>query len=149
MLIRLGTLAFLTLVLASWSPMNDSTLLYVQSAERSQKTFGSEMQERADKEMNIGRYYLSKHDYSGALHRFRIVVTQYPYAMSTDPEEALAHLVEIFLALGFPSEAQTAVAVLDRRFPNGRWSIQAHSALESAGLVPAENKNSWMAAPFN
>lgn len=126
--------------------MGDGILLYAQSAESNRKTIDAATQERADKDMNVGRYYFDKGDYLGAINRFRIVVTQYP--TSSHAEEALARLAELFLAIGMPSEAQTAVAVLERRFPNGRWSSEARRALESAGLEPIENENSWMAVPF-
>jgi tetratricopeptide (TPR) repeat protein len=146
MLVQLRTLAFLTLALGGWRPMGDGILLYVQSAESGQKTIDAATQERADKDMNIGRYYFEKGNYLGAINRFKIVVTQYP--TSSHAEEALARLAELFLAIGMPSEAQNAVAVLDRKFPNGRWSSEARSELEAAGLEPVENENSWMAVPF-
>jgi outer membrane protein assembly factor BamD len=146
MLVRLGTLASLTLALAGWSPVSDGILWYVQSGETNQKTIDSAAQQDADKNMDIGRYYLGKRDYMGAINRFKFVVTQYP--TSSDTEEALAHLAEAFLVLGRHSEAQNAVAVLDKKFPNGRWSVEAHSALKFAGLDPVEDEKSWMAAPF-
>lgn len=146
MLVRLRTLAFLTLALAGWSQMDGGTLLFAQSAERDQKNNNSATQEGADKDMEIGRYYIGKRDYTGAITRFKKVVMQYP--TSSYVEEALARLTEAYLARGMHSDAQTAVAVLDRKFPNGRWSIDAKRALEAAGLQPAENDKSWMSVPL-
>jgi outer membrane protein assembly factor BamD len=67
---------------------------------------------------------------------------------SSEAEEALAHIAEIFPALNLAPEAQTAVAVLERKFPNGRWTIAAGSALRSAGLEPSEDERSWIARAF-
>jgi outer membrane protein assembly factor BamD len=96
----------------------------------------------AGKEMTTGRYYQEKRDYTAAINRFKNLVTWYP--ASPHVEEALARLVESYLAISIPGEAQTAVAVLDRRFPTGHFSIAAHDALKTAGLDPVENEKSWI-----
>jgi len=69
------------------------------------------------------------------------------FQTSRHVEEALARLVQIYLALDIPAEAQTVAAVLVRKFPNGRWSAEARDALKAAGLEPAENENSGMSRP--
>src|SRR6201994_2067066 len=46
----------------------------------------------AGKEMEIGRYYMDKRDYIGAINRFKSVVTQ--YQTTRHVEEALARLTE-------------------------------------------------------
>lgn len=106
------------------------------------------------RDMGVGRFYMSKRDYTAALNRFKTVVTRYP----TSPyvEEALARLAEIYLAFcsekarssefiaAFQLEAQTAVAVLDRKFPMSHFSAGARDALKAAGLDPVENENSWI-----
>jgi hypothetical protein len=46
------------------------------------------------------------------------------------------------------SEAQTAVAVLGRKFANSYWFAQARDALKLAGLEPIENEKSWISQPF-
>jgi outer membrane protein assembly factor BamD len=60
----------------------------------------------------------------------------------------LAFLTERYLALGIASQAQTAVAVLEREFPGASSTIEASNALRSVGLAPAENEKSWIAAAF-
>src|SRR5688572_27362802 len=62
----------------------------------------------AGKEMMIGRYYMNKKDFTGAINRFKIVVTQ--YQTTRHVEEALMRLTEAYMALGVVSEAQTAAA---------------------------------------
>ena len=69
--------------------------------------------------MVIGRYYLDKKDFTGAINRFKIVVTQ--YQTTRHVEEALMRLTEAYMALGIVGEAQTAAAVLGHNFPDSRW----------------------------
>jgi outer membrane protein assembly factor BamD len=87
--------------------------------------------------MLIGGYYVDRGDYTGALTRFKLVLTR--YRSSRRVAEALAHLTKVYLALGVPSEAQTAAAVLAREFPNSPWSALADEAVRSAGLEPLQN----------
>ena len=91
----------------------------------------------ADKNMLIGGYYVERGDHTGALARFKTVVTR--YRSSRRVAEALARLTKVYLALGIHSEAQTAAAVLAREFPNSPWSALAQEAVRSAGLEPLEN----------
>ncbi len=46
----------------------------------------------AGKEMDIGRYYMNKKDFAGAINRFKIVVTQ--FQTTRHVEEALMRLAE-------------------------------------------------------
>ena len=80
----------------------------------------------AGKEMDVGRYYLEKRDYTGAINRFKIVVTQ--YQTTRHVEEALMRLTEAYMALGIVGEAQTAAAVLGHNFPDSRWYKDAYSS---------------------
>jgi outer membrane protein assembly factor BamD len=100
----------------------------------------------AGKEMLVGRYYMEKKDFTGAINRFKIVVTQ--YQTTRHVEEALARLTEAYLALGVVQEAQTAAAVLGHNFPDSRWYADAYSLVKSGGLEPAENKGSWISRAF-
>jgi hypothetical protein len=45
-------------------------------------------------------------------------------------------------------EAQCAVAVLQRKFPDSPWSRPALEALKSAGLEPAEDQKNWIFQAF-
>ena len=76
----------------------------------------------AGKEMEIGRYYLKKKDYTGAINRFKVVVTK--YQTTRHVEEALMRLTESYMALGIVDEAQTAAAVLGHNFPDS-YLVQA------------------------
>jgi outer membrane protein assembly factor BamD len=100
----------------------------------------------AGKEMMVGRYYQGRKDFSGAINRFKIVVTQ--YQTTRHVEEALMRLTESYMALGIVSEAQTAAAVLGHNFPDSRWYTDAYRLVRSGGLEPAENPGSWISRAF-
>jgi outer membrane protein assembly factor BamD len=96
----------------------------------------------AGKEMLIGRYYLEKKDYTGAINRFKVVVTR--FQTTRHVEEALMRLSEAYMALGIVEEAQTAAAVLGHNFPDSEWYSHAYSLVKTGGAEPTENKGSWI-----
>jgi outer membrane protein assembly factor BamD len=100
----------------------------------------------AGKEMQIGRYYLDKKDYTGAINRFKVVVTK--YQTTRHVEEALMRLTEAYMALGIVSEAQTAAAVLGHNFPDSPWYKHAYALVKKGGVEPSENKGSWISRAF-
>src|ERR1700753_196843 len=101
----------------------------------------------AGKEMAVGRYYLSRGDYIGAINRFRTVVDQY----QTTPQiaEALERLTEAYYSLGLDSEAQTAGAVLGHNYPGSEWYQDAYKILKGRNLRPEEDKRSWISQAFH
>ncbi|MGY6646746.1 MAG: outer membrane protein assembly factor BamD [Salinarimonas sp.] len=100
----------------------------------------------AGKEMEVGRFYLNQRNYTGAINRFRIVVSD--YQTTRHVEEALSRLTEAYFALGITDEAQTAAAVLGHNFPDSRWYRDAYVLLETGGLEPRENRQSWISRAF-
>lgn len=96
----------------------------------------------AGKEMQIGRYYLTRGQYIGAINRFRTVIEQ--YQTTTHVPEALHRLVEAYLALGIEKEAQTAAAVLGHNFPGSDWYQDSYALLTGRDLRPEVDKGSWM-----
>ncbi len=100
----------------------------------------------AGKEMQIGRYYLEKKDFTGAINRFKVVVTR--YQTTRHVEEALERLTEAYMALGIVGEAQTAAAVLGHNFPDSEWYKHAYALVKGGGLEPSENKGSWISKAF-
>src|SRR5579862_5186372 len=100
----------------------------------------------AGKEMEIGRFYLKKRDFLGAINRFKVVVTQ--YQTTREVEEALERLTEAYVALGIVDEAQTAAAVLGHNFPDSAWYKDAYRLVKGAGGEPNENKGSWISRAF-
>ena len=100
----------------------------------------------AGKEMEIGRYYLKKKDYTGAINRFKVVVTK--YQTTRHVEEALMRLTESYMALGVVDEAQTAAAVLGHNFPDSQWYKHAYAVVKTGGVEPKENQGSWISKAF-
>jgi outer membrane protein assembly factor BamD len=100
----------------------------------------------AGKEMEIGRYYMKKKDYTGAINRFKVVVTK--FQTTRHVEEALMRLTESYMALGIVDEAQTAAAVLGHNFPDSSWYKHAYALVKTSGVEPKENQGSWISKAF-
>jgi outer membrane protein assembly factor BamD len=100
----------------------------------------------AGKEVDIGRWYMQKKDYTGAINRFKSVVTR--YQTTRHVEEALMRLTEAYMTLGIVDEAQTSAAVLGHNFPDSPWYQDAYNLVRSRGLEPTENKKSWISRAF-
>ena len=100
----------------------------------------------AGKEMAIGRYYLNKGDYVGAINRFRSVVEQ--YQKTSQIAEALERLTEAYYALGVYNEAKTAAAVLGANYPGSPWYKDAYDLLQGHHMKPEIDQGSWMSRIF-
>jgi outer membrane protein assembly factor BamD len=100
----------------------------------------------AGKEMEVGRFYLTKRNYTGAINRFRIVVAR--YQTTRHVEEALQRLTEAYMAMGIVNEAQTAAAVLGHNFPDSPWYKDAYALLAKGGVEPYESSESWISKAF-
>jgi outer membrane protein assembly factor BamD len=116
---------------------------YAASAKRKIETARDQL---AGKEMDVGRWYMGRRDYTGAINRFKIVVTR--YQRTRHVEEALLRLTEAYMSLGIVEEAQTSAAVLGHNFPDSRWYKDAFALMQSKGLQPNENKGSWISRAF-
>ncbi len=101
----------------------------------------------AGKEMAVGRYYLTRNEYIGAINRFKVVIQQ--YQTTSQAPEALERLTEAYYALGVTNEAQTAAAVLGANYPGSRWYQDSYNLLKSHNLAPREDKGSWISRAFN
>jgi outer membrane protein assembly factor BamD len=100
----------------------------------------------AGKEVAIGRWYMERRDFTGAINRFKVVVTR--YQTTRHVEEALMRLTEAYMTLGIVDEAQTSAAVLGHNFPDSPWYHDAYNLMKSRGLEPSENKSSWISQAF-
>jgi outer membrane protein assembly factor BamD len=116
-------------------------------AASAQKKIDMAHDQIAGKEMDVGRFYLKRRDFIGAVNRFKVVVTQ--YQTTRHVEEALERLSEAYVALGIMDEAQTAAAVLGHNFPDSPWYKDAYNLVKGAGGEPTtENKGSWISRAF-
>lgn len=98
----------------------------------------------AGKEMAVGRYYLERNRYIGAINRFKTVVEDYP--TTAQVEEALHRLVESYLALGVTPEAQKYAAVLGHNYPDSEWYKDSYDILvgdNTRASQTNENGESW------
>ena len=81
----------------------------------------------AGKEMTIGRLYQRSGRWLAASLRFRNVIDTYQTTSHTP--EALYRLVESYLSLGIPDEAQRAAAVLGTNYPGSEWYDKAYTLM--------------------
>ena len=100
----------------------------------------------AGHEMNIGRYYLKRQNYTAAINRFREVL--FKYQNTREAEEALERLTEAYLAMGIVDEAETAAAVLGHNYPDSEWYKEAFDRLKTDGYAPQEHQDSWISKAF-
>lgn len=81
----------------------------------------------AGKEMTIGRFYERSGKWVAATLRFRNVVDN--YQTTSHAPEALYRLVESYLSLGIPEEAEKAAAVLGANYPSSDWYKKAYELM--------------------
>ena len=82
----------------------------------------------AGKEMEVGRFYERSGRWLAANLRFRNVVEK--YQTSSHTPEALHRLVETYLALGIPAEAQKSAAVLAANYPGSEWYKRSYELIQ-------------------
>ncbi len=82
----------------------------------------------AGKEMEVGRFYQRSGNWLAAATRFRTVVDK--YQTTTHTPEALERLVETYLNLGLPDEAQKAAAVLGHNYPGSEWYKRSYDLIQ-------------------
>ena len=73
----------------------------------------------ANKEMEIGRYYLVRKQYHAAINRFERVAEQYQTTSAVP--EALHRLTESYISLGMKAEAEKSAAILAENYPDSSW----------------------------
>ena len=98
----------------------------------------------AASEMEVGRYYQKNNQLTGAIGRFKTVVTE--YQTTAHVEEALYRLIETNMALGVVPEAQAAGAVLGHNFPDSPWYAKGYGMLKNNGASP--QGGGWLANLF-
>ncbi len=116
---------------------------YAKSAELK---FEMAFDHLASKDMEIGRYYLKRGNYTAAINRFRSVVQDFQTTSHT--AEALHRLVEAYLALGLTDEAQTAGAILGYNYQSSPFYDDSFRLLKEKGLAPEAKGTSWLSAIY-
>jgi len=83
----------------------------------------------AGKEMDIGRYYLTRNYDTAAVRRFMTVVKD--YQTTTHVPEALHRLVEAYMHMGMFEEATRVAAVLGYNYPGSVWYEDSYKLLNA------------------
>ncbi len=96
----------------------------------------------AGKEMEIGRYYLTRGQVNAAINRFRTVVTD--YQTTTHVPEALHRLVEAYLTLGLKGEATRVAAVMGHNYPGDQWYEDTYNLLDAEQRTALLEGRSWL-----
>lgn len=81
----------------------------------------------AGKEMEVGRYYLTRGELLAAINRFKYVLDH--YETTTHAPEALHRLTEAYLSLGITEEAKKYAAVLGYNYPGSEWYKDSYRLL--------------------
>ena len=115
-------------------------------AKSAQLKFEMAFDHLASKDMEIGRYYLKRGNYTAAINRFRAVVQD--FQTSSHTAEALHRLVEAYLALGLTDEAQTAGAILGYNYQSSPFYEDSFKLLKEKGLEPKSKGNNWLSQVY-
>jgi len=90
----------------------------------------------AGKEMEIGRFYLTRGQHLAAINRFRRVL--HDYDTTDQVPEALHRLTAAYLALGLNDEAEKTAAVLGHNYPGSDWYQDSYALLKTGRPHSAE-----------
>lgn len=99
----------------------------------------------AGKDMDIGRYYLTRGHYLAAIRRFRRVVET--YQTTSHVPEALHRLTEAYSALGLAEEARKAAAVLGHNYPGSQWYADSYGLV--GGAPPMQDGRGFFQRTFD
>ncbi len=96
----------------------------------------------AGKEMEIGRYYLTRGHTNASINRFLNVVRN--YQTTTHVPEALHRLVEAYLSLGIEDEALRIASILAYNYPGDKWYEKTYKILNPELRDELNSERSWL-----
>ena len=73
----------------------------------------------AERELYVGKFYLKRKNYKGALARFNVILREYPDSRVVD--EALFYIVKAYARLGESERAQDVLTTLRSRYPESPY----------------------------
>jgi len=77
----------------------------------------------AERELYVGKFYMKKKKYRGALARFGVILKEYP--RSTVVDEALYYIVKAYVKLGEEDRAQDVLGTLRSEYPASPYTKAA------------------------
>lgn len=96
----------------------------------------------AGKEMDVGRYYLTRGEFNAAINRFSAVIRD--YQTTTHTPEALHRLVECYVSLGLIDQAVRVAAVLGYNYPGSKWYQDSYDLLDPNAREQLKNSRGVM-----
>ena len=100
------------------------------------------MDHLAGKEMEVGRYYLTRGQVNAGINRFLVVVRQFD--TTTHVPEALHRLIESYLILGLEAQALRIAAVLGHNYPGSEWYDASYKLLNPAQRQKILENRGWV-----
>ncbi len=85
----------------------------------------------AGKELEVGRFYLKAGHYQAAIKRFSNVLDEYPE--TSQIPEALARIVESYLAIGQLREAEKTASILSYNYKGNKWYKYSYEIIKDFG----------------
>lgn len=135
----------------------------IESFERLKKDFpGSRYENQAQQKLQechewlaqmhlfVGQFYYRRGSYLAAAHRFELIMQTYP--SSPIAPEALYFLAKSYHDLGADDWARDHLALLTKKYPDGRYANEGKSLLESLGgtqTLLAQQSDSELASDVN
>ncbi len=101
----------------------------------------------AGKEMEVGRYYLTRGHINAAINRFMVVIRD--YQTTTHTPEALHRLVEAYKTLGLEDDALRVAAVLGYNFPGSKWYEDSYVLFNPSQKAALRSGKSWVDRTIN
>lgn len=106
----------------------------------------------AGKEMEVGRFYLTRDQHLAAINRFRLVIENENFQRTSHVPEALHRLVEAYLSVGMTEEAQRMAAILGHNFPGNEWYERSYTLMTDSGVAPVAQEEAqrrgWLRRTF-
>jgi outer membrane protein assembly factor BamD len=106
----------------------------------------------AGKEMEIGRFYLTRDQHLAAVNRFRNVIENPNFQRTSHVPEALHRLVEAYLAIGMTDEAQRMAAILGYNFPGNAWYQRSYALMQQRNVQQVNTEEArrrgWLGRTF-
>lgn len=134
--------------------LNDVVRRYPESAYARDARLKLDMvyDQLAGKEMEVGRFYLTRDQHLAAINRFRNVVENENFQRTSHVPEALHRLVEAYLSVGMIEEAQRMAAILGHNFPGNSWYERSYALMTDAGVAPVAQEEAerrgWFSRTF-